>query len=60
MGWTVGAGIEWAFADRWSAKLEYLFMDLGSDPSIALSPTTTITTGRMTDNIARVGVNLRF
>ena len=60
VGWTVGAGIEWAFADRWSAKLEYLFMDLGSDPSIALSPTTTITTGRMTDNIARVGVNLRF
>src|SRR5690349_7400044 len=60
VGWTVGAGIEWAFADRWSAKLEYLFMDLGSDPSIALSPTTTITTGRMTDSIARVGVNLRF
>ncbi len=60
VGWTVGAGIEWAFAHEWSAKLEYLFMDLGSDPTIVLSPTTTITTGRLTDNIARVGVNWHF
>lgn len=60
VGWVVGAGIEWAFADRWSAKLEYLFMDLGSDPGIVENTTTTVTTGRMTDNIARVGVNLRF
>jgi outer membrane immunogenic protein len=60
VGWTVGAGIEWAFADQWSAKLEYLFMDLGSDPAVVLTSTTSITTNRMTDNIARVGVNLRF
>lgn len=60
VGWVVGAGIEWAFADRWSAKLEYLFMDLGSDPGIVENTTTTVTTGRMTDNIARVGVNLHF
>lgn len=60
VGWTIGAGIEWAFADRWSAKLEYLYMDLGHDPAIALTPTTSITTGRLTDNVARVGVNLHF
>ena len=29
-GWTAGAGVEYAFADRWSAKLEYLHFDLGS------------------------------
>ena len=62
VGWTIGAGIEWAFADRWSAKLEYLHMDLGNDPSIALNttPVTNISTGRLTDDIARVGVNLHF
>jgi outer membrane immunogenic protein len=29
-GWTAGAGIEWAFADNWTAKVEYLFVDLGN------------------------------
>jgi opacity protein-like surface antigen len=29
VGWTLGAGFEYAFAERWSAKAEYLFVDLG-------------------------------
>lgn len=29
-GWTAGGGLEWAFADKWSAKGEYLYYDLGS------------------------------
>jgi outer membrane immunogenic protein len=29
-GWTVGMGVEWAFAQNWSAKLEYNYMDFGS------------------------------
>jgi outer membrane immunogenic protein len=29
-GWTVGGGLEWMFAPRWSVKGEYLFYDLGS------------------------------
>ena len=32
VGWTLGAGMEWAFARSWSAKLEYDFMDFGSKP----------------------------
>lgn len=28
-GWTVGGGLEWAFAPNWSTKVEYNFMDLG-------------------------------
>jgi outer membrane immunogenic protein len=31
VGWTVGGGVEWAFADPWSVKLEYLFVDLGDE-----------------------------
>ncbi len=29
-GWTVGTGIEWAFAANWTAKLEYDYMNFGS------------------------------
>jgi len=31
VGWTAGAGVEWAFAPSWSAKVEYLYTDLGAD-----------------------------
>ncbi len=60
VGWTAGAGLEWAFAPKWSAKIEYLYMDLGNGPTIALSPGFALTTGRLTDNVARVGVNYHF
>jgi len=29
-GWTAGAGLEWAFADNWTAKIEYLYVNIGS------------------------------
>ena len=28
-GWTAGAGIEWAFAPNWTAKIEYQYLGLG-------------------------------
>jgi len=30
VGWTVGGGGEWLFMPNWSAKVEYLYYDLGS------------------------------
>ena len=30
VGWTLGAGWEYAFAEKWSAKIEYLYYDLGT------------------------------
>jgi outer membrane immunogenic protein len=33
VGWTAGAGIEWLFWSRWSAKVEYRYYDLGSATS---------------------------
>lgn len=30
-GWVVGAGLEYAFTPNWTAKVEYLYADLGSD-----------------------------
>jgi outer membrane immunogenic protein len=29
-GWTAGAGVEWAFTDDWSARLEYDYYDFGT------------------------------
>ncbi len=30
-GWTIGAGLEYAFAPNWSAKVEYLYADYGAE-----------------------------
>ena len=60
-GWTAGAGIEYAFLGNWSAKVEYLYADLGS--SSCDSATCIIPADATVDfkaNIARLGVNYRF
>ena len=61
-GWTVGGGMEGAFGGGWSAKVEYLYIDLGK-----LEQTVTFLAGiaanfntRVTDNIVRVGVNYKW
>jgi outer membrane immunogenic protein len=61
LGWTLGGGVEWAFAGPWSAKLEYLYADLGKITCDA----ATCGGGVDTDvsyktNMVRVGVNYRF
>jgi outer membrane immunogenic protein len=68
VGWTVGAGLEWQFMPRWSVKLEYLYVDLGSlSGTIAYNYTfvtgqTSTMTSRVNerDNIVRVGLNYKF
>jgi outer membrane immunogenic protein len=35
VGWTLGAGWEWAFSPNWSAKIEYLYMDFGRETYFA-------------------------
>jgi outer membrane immunogenic protein len=59
-GWTVGGGLEWAFANRWSAKAEYLYIDFGNGPTVAITPAVNFVSGKMTDNILRLGVNYHF
>jgi outer membrane immunogenic protein len=77
-GWTIGGGVETSLAwfgiptNNWSAKLEYLYVDLGSvtntfvvpvSPANGNCPGCTYTftsSSRIRDNIIRVGVNYRF
>ena len=32
IGWTLGTGVEWAFARNWTARLEYDYLNFGSKP----------------------------
>jgi outer membrane immunogenic protein len=65
-GWVVGAGVESSLGSNWTAKVEYLYMDLGSiaatvsGTSPNIGPFTLSTTTRLHDNIVRAGLNYRF
>jgi outer membrane immunogenic protein len=54
-GWTGGAGLEYAFAARWSAKVEYLYVDLGKTNCCGNPIDVTFTS-----NVVRGGVNYKF
>jgi outer membrane immunogenic protein len=63
VGWTVGAGGEWAFGSNWTAKIEYLYMDIGTSSTsaaFALAGIGATVSSRTTDNIIRGGINYRF
>jgi outer membrane immunogenic protein len=63
-GFAVGTGIEGAFASsRWTWKVEYLYVDLGSLRGSGLNPITGNTytwDAKFYDNIIRVGLNYRI
>ena len=61
-GWTVGAGAEWAFADKWSAKIEYNHYDFGSRSLNLTDAVGAITPANIAQRIdtVTVGINYRF
>ncbi|MGH6811691.1 MAG: outer membrane protein [Methylocella sp.] len=73
VGWTAGGGLEWLFAPNWSAKVEYLYYDLG-DVTYGTGPMITVetlnpivnfinqsrTTTRFNGNVVRAGLNYHF
>ena len=75
-GWTAGGGGEWMFSPKWTAKLEYLYYDLGSVtyatggyavdvgptgfPGFGVETIATRTTTRLNGNIVRVGLNYKL
>ena len=60
-GWTAGAGVEWAFLPNWTAKVEYLYVNLGN---LACPATSCGSTGNTSvsfnENIVRAGINYKF
>jgi outer membrane immunogenic protein len=58
-GWTAGAGLEYAFLGNWTAKLEYLYVDLGNFEcgTGCAVPTNDVS---FKENIVRAGLNYKF
>jgi outer membrane immunogenic protein len=61
-GWTIGGGIEMSLIGNWSAKAEYLYVDLGKfncgtncGAAVGVNDNVSFTT-----NLVRAGVNYRF
>jgi outer membrane immunogenic protein len=61
-GWTAGAGVEWAFADNWTARAEYLYVDLGSYSGTCASCTggPVAFSANMKENLFRAGVDFKW
>ena len=58
LGWTAGAGLEYAINKNWSARLEYLHIDLGSHTWFAQQLWRTSST--LTSETLRFGINYKF
>ncbi len=63
-GWVIGGGVEWAFAECWSFKAEYLHVEFGSESINAdqVPPSPVYQVGYSFDtmvDVVRVGVNFK-
>jgi outer membrane immunogenic protein len=63
-GWAIGGGIESALIGNWTAKVEYLYVDLGSQSfsfvDAAGAPGAITVTADAKDHIIRAGLNYHF
>ncbi|OCK53547.1 hypothetical protein LMTR3_27940 [Bradyrhizobium sp. LMTR 3] len=65
-GWTAGLGWEAVVSGPWTAKFEYLYVDLGDRTAPApqnigaLSPFAWTHSAKLTENIVRVGLSYKF
>jgi outer membrane immunogenic protein len=69
-GWVAGAGVEWGFARNWTARVEYLHLDVEGQTwgftsaigpgGIAGTNTFTVNENRLTIDTVRAGVNYIF
>lgn len=67
-GWTAGGGVEWLLDQHWSAKIEYQFVDLGTEtvritalvPFAETTPASFNAAFHDRFNVVRLGLNYRF
>jgi outer membrane immunogenic protein len=68
VGWTIGGGIEGVLGGNWTAKIEYLYVDLGTVSGSFITPIVAPSgaflagsySSHVTDSILRVGINYKF
>jgi outer membrane immunogenic protein len=71
VGWTAGAGTEFAITDNFTAKLEYMYVNLGDAHSFNTTATDNfggagapssfaVGLGAMSFNVVRLGLNYKF
>jgi outer membrane immunogenic protein len=68
-GWTAGGGMEWAFAQHWSARIEYLHLQfnnvntnytLTTTSILGTIPVSTHISSNNSVNVVRFGINYLF
>jgi outer membrane immunogenic protein len=57
LGWTIGGGVETMLAPNWTAKLEYLYVDLGDKNTYTATGPVQVA---LTSHIVRLGLNYKF
>jgi len=62
VGWTLGAGLEWAMFGNWSVKFEYDYLDLGGRTVTLNDPVLPAVSTSIGERISEVklGINYRF
>jgi outer membrane immunogenic protein len=63
VGWTVGGGVDWAFAQHWSASVEYDYYQFGHG-SVTMSDPVNVLAGpvdvRQSIQVVKVGLNFHI
>src|SRR5450756_34598 len=57
IGWTAGAGLEYAIDRKWRGKLEYLHIDLGTATFMGAASSTSTLAVPVTNELVRAGIN---
>ncbi len=60
IGWTAGGGLEYAFLTSWTAKIEYLYVDLGKITCDVACSGGTPAEATFQSHLMRGGVNFKF
>ena len=59
-GYTVGAGLEYMFAQNWSGKVEYQYYDFGKTNFVTPAVLTQFGSTRHDEHTVKAGINYRF
>jgi len=60
IGWTFGGGLEYAFMGNWTAKIEYLYVDLGKFDCGTACGGVVPDNVSFKENVIRAGLNYKF